>query len=146
MIRFFRSTMHPRRTTAKWVGKDLDHQNNGCGFRLWKDVKDVFCIQIFEVQLTLGSLAIFILVLDFQAHDICYDRESNPHWRHQNSLPHKIMADTTELFVVKMLPFLLIITMFGWRLVKKLNLLILNLLGAFLDTYYILYLQVYGLR
>jgi len=134
--------MHPRRTTAKWVGKDLDHQNNECRFRLWKDVKDVFCIQIFEVQLTLGSLGIFILVLDFQAQDICYDRESNPHWRHQNSLPHK-MADTTELFVVKMLPFLLIITMFGWRLVKKLNSLILNLLGAFLD---ILYLQVYGLH
>ena len=35
--------------------------------------------------------------------------------------------------------------MFGWPLVKKLNLLILNLLGAFFDTCYRLYLQVYGI-
>ncbi|CAH3157767.1 unnamed protein product [Porites evermanni] len=35
--------------------------------------------------------------------------------------------------------------MFGWRLIKELNLLFLNLLGAFLDTCYRLYLQVYGI-
>ena len=35
--------------------------------------------------------------------------------------------------------------MFGWHLVKKLNLLILNLLGASCDTCYRLYLQVFGI-
>ena len=35
--------------------------------------------------------------------------------------------------------------MFGWRLIKELILLILNLLGAFFDTCYRLYLQVYDI-
>ena len=46
-------------------------------------------------------------------------------------LPHNITAVTAESFVVKIWSFPLITTMFGWSLVKKLNLLILNLLGAF---------------
>jgi len=41
--------------------------------------------------------------------------------------------------------FLVLITMFDWPLVRKLNLLTLNLLGAFFDTCYRLYLQVYGI-
>ena len=93
---------------------------------LFKAVKYVFCIQILG-GLTLGSLAILILVMDFLARDVC---------RHRNSLLYKIAVDTTESFVVKMWPFLLIITMFGWPLVKKLNLLTLSLLGALLDTCY----------
>ncbi|XP_020605370.1 uncharacterized protein LOC110044204 [Orbicella faveolata] len=113
---------------------------------LWKAVKDVFCIQILG-GLTLGTLAIFILVLDFNSVDLCYDKQLHGHW---NSLPRKIQAiivsaETVEAYVVQMWTFLLIITMFGWRLVKKLNLLILNLLGAFFDTCYRLYLQVYGI-
>ena len=113
---------------------------------LWKAVKDVFCIQILG-GLTLGSLAIFILVSDFNSVNLCYDRKFHGHW---NSLPHKIQAiivtaDTAEGYVIQMWSFLVIISMFGWPLVKKLNLLILNLVGAFFDTFYRLYLQVYGI-
>ena len=53
---------------------------------LWKAVKDVFCIQILG-GLTLGTLAIFILVLDFNSVDLCYDRKFDGHW---SSLPSKI--------------------------------------------------------
>ena len=113
---------------------------------LWKAVKNVFCIQILG-GLALGSLAILILVLDFNSNDLCYKEKAHGQW---NSIPREIQAiivtgDTTEAYVVQMWSFLLVITMFGWRLVKKLNLLILNLLAAFLDTYYRLYLQVYGI-
>ena len=113
---------------------------------LWKALKDVFCIQILG-GLILGSLAILILVLDFNSVDLCYDKQLHGHW---DSLPHKIQAiivsaEVAEGYVVQMWTFLLIITMFGWPLVKKLNLLILNLLGAFLDTCYRLFLQVYGI-
>ncbi|XP_078380084.1 uncharacterized protein LOC144663025 [Oculina patagonica] len=113
---------------------------------LWKAVKCVFYVQILG-GLAVGSLAILILVLDFNSMDLCYEEKTNGHW---NTIPHKIQAiivtgDTTEAYVVQMWSFLLIITMFGWRLVKKLNLLILNLLAAFLDTCYRLYLQVYGI-
>ena len=113
---------------------------------LWKAVKDVFCIQILG-GLALGSLAILILVLDFNSVDLCYDRQLHGNW---NTLPHSIQAivvtaETAEAYVVQMWSFLLIITMFGWPLLKKLNLLILNLLGAFCDTCYRLYLQVFGI-
>ncbi|XP_078350057.1 uncharacterized protein LOC144639498 [Oculina patagonica] len=113
---------------------------------LWKAVKDVFCIQILG-GLALGSVAILILVLDFNSVDLCYEQKTNGHWK---TIPPYIQAiivtaDTTEAYVIQMWPFLLIITMFGWHLVKKLNLLILNLLAAFLDTCYRLYLQVYGI-
>ena len=113
---------------------------------LWKAVKDVFCIQILG-GLALGSLAIMILVLDFNSVDLCYDRQLHGNW---NSLSPKIQAivvtaETAEAYVVQMWSFLLIITMFGWPLIKKLNLLILNLLGAFCDTCYRLYLQVFGI-
>ncbi|KAJ7392835.1 hypothetical protein OS493_010495 [Desmophyllum pertusum] len=142
MIRFFKSTIHPRgrqqnglersRPTKWWMS-------------FWKAMKCVFCIQIIG-GLALGSLAIAILVLDFNSVDLCYDRRHS-HW---NSLPRKIQAiivtaETVEAYVIQMWTFLLVVTMFGWPLVKKLNLLILNLLGVFFDTCYRLYLQVYGI-
>ena len=112
----------------------------------WKAMKCIFYIQILG-GLALGSLAIFILVLDFNSVDLCFDRQLHGNW---HTLPRNIQAiivsaETVETYVVQTWTFLLIITMFGWRLVKKLNLLILNLLGAFCDTCYRLYLQVFGI-
>ena len=113
---------------------------------LWKAMKCIFYIQILG-GLALGSLAILILVLDFNSVDLCFDRQLHGNW---HTLPRNIQAiivtaETVEAYVVQMWTFLLIITMFGWRLVKKLNLLIINLLGAFCDTCYRLYLQVFGI-
>ena len=114
---------------------------------LWKAIKCVFFIQVLG-GLALGSLAVLILVLDFNSEDLCYDqRHKYGNW---DTLPKNIQAiivtaNTVEGYVVQTWPFLLIIAMFGWPLVKKLNLLILNLLGAFCDTCYRLYLQVYGI-
>ena len=104
---------------------------------LWKAMKCIFYIQILG-GLALGSLAILILVLDFNSVDLCFDRQLHGNW---HTLPRNIQAiivtaETVEAYVVQMWTFLLIITMFGWRLVKKLNLLILNLLGAFCDMCY----------
>ena len=121
---------------------------------LWKAMKCVFCIQILG-GMALGSLSILILVLDFNSIDLCYEMfETNQmhtgsfiNW---NTTSRKIQAiivtgDNTESCVIQMLPFLLILTMFGWPLVKKLNLLALNLLAPFLQTCYYLYLQIYGI-
>ncbi|KAJ7392840.1 hypothetical protein OS493_010500 [Desmophyllum pertusum] len=97
---------------------------------LWKAMKCVFCIQILG-GLAVGSLAIALLVLEFNSADFCYD----PYSQSQNwtSLPGKIQAiivtgESVEGFVVEMMSFLVIFTMFGWPLVKKLNLMSLNLL------------------
>ena len=112
---------------------------------LWKAMKHAFCIQILG-GVALGSLAIVILVLDFNTVDLCYDMQSK-NW---TAIPKRIQAimvtaDTTEAYLVQLWPFLVVLTMFGWRLIKELNLLFLNLLGSFLDTCYRLYLQVYGI-
>ena len=108
-------------------------------------MKHAFYIQILG-GVALGSLAIVILVLDFNTVDLCYDMQSK-NW---TAIPKRIeavmvTADTTEAYLVKLWSFLVVLTMFGWRLIKELNLLFLNLLGAFLGTCYRLYLQVYGI-
>ena len=112
---------------------------------LRKVMKHAFCIQILG-GVALGLLAIVILVLDFNTVDLCYDMKSK-NW---TAIPKRIQAvmvtaDTTEAYLVQLWSFLVVLTMFGWRLIKELNLLFLNLLGAFLDTCYRLYLQVYGI-
>ena len=131
-MRFFKSTILLQGTTAEWDGRDLA-------------MKHVFCIQILG-GVALGSLAIVILVLDFNTVVLCHDMQSK-NW---TAIPKRIQAvvvtaDTTEAFLVQLWPFLVVLTMFGWRSIKKLNLLFLNLLGAFLVTCYKLYLQVYGI-
>lgn len=112
---------------------------------LWKAMKHVFCIQILG-GVALGSLATVILVLDLNTVALCYDMQSK-NW---TAIPKRIQAvmvtaDTTEAYLVQLWSFLVVLTMFGWSLIKELNLLFLNLLGAFLDTCYRLYLQVYGI-
>ena len=112
---------------------------------LWKAMKHAFCIQILG-GVALGSLVIVILVIDFNTFDLCYDVKSK-NW---TAIPKRIQAvmvtaDTTEAYLVQLWPFLVVLTMFGWRLIKELDLLFLNLLGAFLDTCYRLYLQVYDI-
>ena len=112
---------------------------------LLKSMKCVFCIQILG-GLTLGTVAILILLLDFNSVDLCYDKQVT-NWK---ALPRKIQAiivtaASSEAYFVQLWVFFLVLTIFGWPMVKKLNLLSLNLLGAFLDTCYRLYLQVYGI-
>lgn len=112
---------------------------------LWKAMKHAFYIQIV-CGVALGSLAILILVLDFNTVDLCFDQQSS-NW---TALPKRtqaivVTAAATEAYLVQLWTFLIVLVMFSWHLVKKLNLLVLNLLGAFLDTCYRLYLQVYGI-
>lgn len=81
---------------------------------LWKAIKCVFYVQILG-GLALGSLAILILVLDFNSVDLCFDRQLHGNWY---TLPRNIQAvivtaETVEAYVVQMWTFLLIITMFG---------------------------------
>ncbi|XP_078374655.1 uncharacterized protein LOC144658174 [Oculina patagonica] len=117
---------------------------------LGKAMKCVFCIQILA-GLAVGSLAILVLVLDFNSIDLCYETFHGNHGGliHWNSTSHEIQAiiatgNAVEGFVVLMLPFLLITTMFGWPLVRKLNLLFFNPLVALLDTCYLVCLQAFG--
>ena len=111
---------------------------------LWKAMNCAFCIQILG-GVALGSLAILILIINFNTVDLCYDLQRS-NW---TSLPKRyqliiLTVATSEAYVIQLWTFLVVLTMFDWSLIKKLNLLTLNLLCAFLDTCYRLYLQVYG--
>ena len=117
---------------------------------LWKAMKCVFYIQILG-GLALGSLALVILILHFNSVDLCYTQHYgillHGKW---TTFPRNIQAivvtgETVEAFVVQLWFFFLLVTMFGWSLMKKQRLLVLNLLGSFCDTCYRLYLQVYGI-
>ena len=93
---------------------------------LWKAVKHAFLIQICG-GVSLGSLAILILILDFNSVDLCYDMQST-NW---TSIPKKtqavmVTAAATEAYFVQLWTFLLVLVMFGWHVIKKLNLLSLN--------------------
>ena len=55
-----------------------------------------------------------------------------------------VTVSITETFVIQLWSLLLMLTMFESSLIKKLNLITLNLLGASFDTCYRLYCQMYG--
>lgn len=112
---------------------------------LWKAMKHAFYIQIVGGS-AVGSLAILILILDFNTVDLCFDMQST-NWTSLPKMSQAIMvtAASAEAYLVQLWTLLVVLIMFGWPLIKKLNLLILNLLGAFLDTCYRLYLQVYDI-
>ena len=112
---------------------------------LWKAMKHAFCIQIVG-GVALGSIAILILVLDFNTVDLCFD------WQKSNwtALPKRTQAVMVtgaccQAYMVQLWSFLVVLFLFGWPLIKELNLLVLNLFGAFVDTCYRLYLQVYDI-
>ena len=111
---------------------------------LWKAMKCAFCISILG-GFALGSLAILILIINFNTVDLCYHLQRS-NW---TSLAKRyqlitLTVATSEAYVIQLWTFLVVLTMFDWNLIKKLNLITLNLLCALLDTCYRLYLQVYG--
>ena len=111
---------------------------------LWKGMKYAFHIQ-FLGGVALGSLAFSILILNLNTIDICFDVQY-PHWtavskRYQRMI---VTVSIIESFVIQLWTFLVVLTMFEWRLIKKLNLLTLNLLGALLDPCIRLFARLYG--
>ncbi|XP_032226762.1 uncharacterized protein LOC116610153 [Nematostella vectensis] len=111
---------------------------------LWTSFKTVFATQILAGT-GIGLLAIFITFLDFNFADLCYEKTSE--W---NTMPLKIQrirvtAQSVEGFTIELWYFLVLTTAFPGSLLKKLNLLVLNLLAAFTDMSYRLYLQLYGI-
>lgn len=75
--------------------------------------------------------------LDFNSVDLCFDKQST-NWKALTKRTQAVIvtAATSEAYVVQMWTFLVVLVMFGWPVIKKLNLLTLNLLGAFLDSCY----------
>ena len=113
---------------------------------LWKAMKCAFCIQILG-GVALGSLATSILILNLRTLDFCFNVQKT-NWtavskRYQRMI---VTVSITETFVIQLWSLLLMLTMFESSLIKKLNLITLNLLGASFDTCFRLYCQMYGVN
>ena len=113
---------------------------------LWKAMKCAFCMQIIG-GVALGSLAISILILNLRTLDFCFNVQKT-NWtavskRYQRMI---VTVSITESFVIQLWSLLLMLTMFESSLIKKLNLITLNLLGASFDTCFRLYCQMYGVN
>ena len=111
---------------------------------LWQCLKCVFFIQVC-VGGAIGIWAAFIVLLDLNTADLCYDKTTE--W---NQMPKEIQsirvsASAVEGFLIELWNFFYMTVIFGWGLMKELNLLTLNLLAAYTDTTYRLCLQVFGI-
>ena len=110
----------------------------------WLCFKTVLQIQAVA-GLGLGLLAVVLALLDFNTADLCYERTFM--W---DTIPPiiqsiRVTGQAIEGFVIELWDFLLMLIVFGWKIMKDLNLLTLNLLAAFTDMTYRLYFQVYGI-
>lgn len=111
---------------------------------IWRCLRCVFLIQTVCGTL-LGMLAIFIAFLDFNSSELCYSKTVE--WK---EIPRMVRAVRTtgqaiEGFVIEIWDYLLLSTVFPWSVMKELNLLTINLLGAFIDMSYRLYFELYGI-
>ena len=111
---------------------------------LWKAMKCAFCMQILG-GVALGSLAISILILNLRTSDFCFNVQKT-NWTAVSMRYQKVIVtvEVIETFVIQLWSLLLMLTMFESSLIKKLNLITLNFLGASFDTCYRLYCQMYG--
>ena len=104
---------------------------------------------VFVMQVVIGSsialVAIAVLVLDFNTVDLCYEKTLN--W---NTMPPiiqriRVVSQSVEGFIIELWQFLIMLCMFGYSVLKKLNLLMINLLAALVDVCYRLVLQTFGI-
>lgn len=114
----------------------------------WKSALTCFKT-VLIMQLLFGSsiglLAIAIAVIDFNTADLCYEKTLR--W---NSMPHliqsiRVTGQSIEGFLIQLWHFSVMLCMFGFSTMKELNLLTINLLAAFTDASYRLFLQMFGI-
>ena len=138
------------------IFQEFDPPFGACGSMAWKDSRPsrwtsfVSCFRaIFLMQLIIGSsiglLAIAVAVVDFNTADLCYEKTFR--W---NSMPQviqsiRVTSQSVEGFIIQLWHFAIMLSMFGYSVLKDLNLLAFNLLAAFVDVSYRLLLQIFGI-
>ncbi|XP_068696254.1 uncharacterized protein [Montipora foliosa] len=138
------------------IFQEFDPPFGACGSMAWKDSRPsrwtsfVSCFRaIFLMQLIIGSsiglLAIAVAVVDFNTADLCYEKTLN--W---TSMPRviqsiRVTGQSVEGFMIELWHFSIMLCLFGYSVLKDLNLLAINLSAAFVDVTYRLCLQVFGI-
>lgn len=114
----------------------------------WKSMllcfKTVFTLQVVFGS-SIGLLAVAVILLDLNTADLCYEKTFR--W---DSIPPliqsiRVTGQCVEGFFIEIWHFSIMLCMFGCLVMKELNLLTINLLAAFTDSCYRLYLQMFGI-
>lgn len=143
-------------SSSDTVFQEFDPPSESSGNMAWKLSRPApwgsffTCFKtVFVMQFVFGSsialLAIAVVVLDFNTADLCYDKTFT--W---NSMPAiiqsiRVTGQSVEGFFIQLWHFFIMLCMFGSSVMKELNLLTINLLAAFTDACYRLYLQMFGI-
>ena len=138
------------------IFQEFDPPDGDFGIMAWKKsrpswLKTLFiCFKtVFVMQVIIGSsialVAIAVLVLDFNTADLCYEKTSN--W---NTMPPiiqriRVVSQSVEGFIIQLWHISIMLCMFGYSVLKDLNLLTINLLAALVDVCYRLVLQTFGI-
>ena len=138
------------------IFQEFDPPGGDFGIMAWKKsrpswLKTLFiCFKtVFVMQVVIGSsialVAIAVLVLDFNTADLCYEKTLN--W---NTMPPivqrvRVVSQSVEGFIIELWHISIMLCMFGYSVLKDLNLLTINLLAAFADVCYRLVLQTFGI-
>ena len=138
------------------IFQEFDPPDGAFGSTAWKKSRlsrlqsFVICFRtVFVMQVIIGSsialLAIAVLVLEFNTVNLCYEKTLN--W---NTMPPiiqsiRVVSQSVEGFVIELWQFFIMLCMFGYSVMKDLNLLAMNLLAAFTDACYRLVLQIFGI-
>ena len=138
------------------IFQEFDPPEGDFGIMAWKKsrpswLKTLFiCFKtVFVMQVVIGSsialIAIAVLVLDFNTADICYEKTLK--W---NTMPPivqrvRVVSQSVEGFIIELWHISIMLCMFGYSVLKDLNLLTINLLAAFADVCYRLVLQTFGI-
>ena len=114
----------------------------------WKSVftcfKTVLIIQLLFGS-SIGLLAITVAVIDFNTADLCYEKTLEWHSMPRLIQSIRVTGQSIEGFLIQLWHFGVMLCMFGFSTMKELNLLTINLLAAFTDACYRLFLQIFGI-
>lgn len=115
---------------------------------LWKSALTCFKT-VLIMQLLFGSgiglLAIAVAVIDFNTADLCYEKTLTWHSMPRLIQSIRVTGQSIEGFLIQLWHFCVMLCMFGFSTMKELNLLAVNLLAAFTDVSYRLFLQIFGI-
>ena len=106
--------------------------------------KTVFTMQ-FVFGSSIGLLAIAIAVLDFNTADLCYEKTAQWYSMPRVIQSIRVTSQSIEGFFIQLWHFSIMLCIFGFSFMKELNLFTVNLLAAFTDCCYRLYLQIFGI-
>ena len=138
------------------IFQEFDPPDGAFGSMAWKKSRPsrlktfVICFKtVLVMQVVIGSsialVAIAVLVLDFNTARLCYEKTLN--W---NAMPPiiqsiRVVSQSVEGFIIELWQCFIMLCMFGYSVMKDLNLLAINLLAAFTDACYRLVLQTFGI-